>query len=116
MIKWDLKSRSCFYYHTLEPVKGTRAIYIIDTGTVKTGREVETYSKDFLEAILNCGKTRAEQAGEDNLGVHQQLLLHAHNWDVGLATSFFISCHPIGELNTKIIPALRSLTMPLRLE
>jgi hypothetical protein len=78
MIKWDLKTRSCFFYHINEPknCSGLKAVYT-GQGVAKDEAEVETFNKIFLETVLEHGKTRAEQIDEDNLGVHRQLLVDA---------------------------------------
>lgn len=75
MIKWELKTRSCFFY--LNERKNCFAVKAVYTGqgVAKDEVEVETFNKRFLETVLEHGKTRAEQVDEDNLGVHRPVKL-----------------------------------------
>jgi hypothetical protein len=75
MVKWKLKTRSCFFTTPMSQKNrsGLKAIYT-GRGVAKDEEKIETLSKTTM---LKCGKTRAEQVGEDNLGVHYQLLVDA---------------------------------------
>jgi hypothetical protein len=80
MSKWDLKTRTCFFYVTRS--SGFKAVY--HTGQETTGEDkaklielVETFSKKYLEAVLEHGKTRADQVDEEDLEVRRQLLVEA---------------------------------------
>jgi hypothetical protein len=78
LIKWDLKARSCSFLHNIDP-KNRSGVIVKYTGQgdAKDKDSVELLNKTFLAKVLECGGTRAEQAGEDNMEVHHQLLEHA---------------------------------------
>jgi hypothetical protein len=77
MIKWDLKARSCCFYHVygVDNCVGMKASYSGPDAT--ENEEVETISKRFLGFVLKNGRTRAEQVDEKILEVHRQLLKNA---------------------------------------